>query len=142
MLPHWRRIQQTLTVVNKNVESLLERSRTIDRLVSEYEEMVRGTDRAVHVLSSSSVVQFFVAALVLLSVALGGAAINFSLISRPMAEMVGGTSFIGSFRTADIAALVIIMVEISMGLFLDGVALRSRGSSRSSARCRTSCACG
>jgi hypothetical protein len=35
-----------------------------------------------------------------------------------MAEMVGGTSFIGGFRTADIAALVIIMVEISMGLFL------------------------
>ncbi|MGH8187110.1 MAG: hypothetical protein ACREUC_11135, partial [Steroidobacteraceae bacterium] len=44
--------------------------------------------------------------------------INFSLIARPMAEMVGGTSFIGTFRTADIAALVIIMVEISMGLFL------------------------
>jgi hypothetical protein len=35
-----------------------------------------------------------------------------------MAEMVGGTSFIGVFKTADIAALVIIMVEISMGLFL------------------------
>jgi hypothetical protein len=35
-----------------------------------------------------------------------------------MAEMVGGTSFIGGYRTADIAALVIIMVEISMGLFL------------------------
>jgi hypothetical protein len=51
-------------------------------------------------------------------VAAGGAAINFTLIARPMAEMVGGTSFIGSFRTADIAALVIIMVEISMGLFL------------------------
>ena len=117
MLPHWRRIQQTLTVVNKNVESLLERSRTIDRHVTEYEEMVRGTDRAVQVLSSSSVVQFFVAALVL-SVAIGGAAINFSLIARPMAEMVGGTSFIGQFRTADIAALVIIMVEITMGLFL------------------------
>jgi hypothetical protein len=117
MLPHWRRIQETLKVVNKNVENLLERSRTIDRHVSEYEEMVRGTDRAVHVLSSSSVVQFFVAALVL-SVAIGGAAINFSLIARPMAEMVGGTSFIGELRTADIAALVIIMVEISMGLFL------------------------
>jgi hypothetical protein len=62
-------------------------------------------------------VQFFVAALVL-AVAIGGAAINFSLIARPMAEMVGGTNFIGVFRTADIAALVIIMVEISMGLFL------------------------
>jgi hypothetical protein len=32
--------------------------------------------------------------------------------------MVGGTSVIGVFKTADIAALVIIMVEISMGLFL------------------------
>src|SRR5205807_936074 len=47
-----------------------------------------------------------------------GAAVNFTLIARPMAEMVGGTSFIGVLRTADIAALVIIMVEISMGLFL------------------------
>jgi hypothetical protein len=62
-------------------------------------------------------VYFFVSALVL-AVATAGAAINFSLIARPMAEMVGGTSFIGAFRTADIAALVIIMVEISMGLFL------------------------
>ncbi|HZL95476.1 MAG TPA: hypothetical protein VFB99_17600 [Vicinamibacterales bacterium] len=54
----------------------------------------------------------------MLAVAIGGAAVNFSLIARPMAEMVGGTSFVGNFRTADIAALVIIMVEISMGLFL------------------------
>lgn len=117
MMPHWRRIQQTLSRVNKNVESLLERSRSIDRHMSEYEEITRGTDRAVQVLSSSSLVQFFVSALVL-TVAVGGAAINFSLIARPMAEMVGGTSFIGDFRMADIAALVIIMVEISMGLFL------------------------
>jgi hypothetical protein len=53
-----------------------------------------------------------------LCIAIGGATINFSLIARPMAEMVGGTSLIGNFRTADIAALVIILVEISMGLFL------------------------
>jgi ABC-type multidrug transport system fused ATPase/permease subunit len=117
MMPQWRRIQQTLNHVNKNVESLLDRSRSIDRHLHEYEEIVRGTDRALQVLSSSSIVQFFVSGLVL-AVAIGGAAINFSLIARPMAEMVGGTSFIGDFRTADIAALVIIMVEISMGLFL------------------------
>jgi hypothetical protein len=51
-------------------------------------------------------------------VATAGTAVNFTLIARPMAEMVGGTNFIGAYRTADIAALVIIMVEISMGLFL------------------------
>jgi len=68
-------------------------------------------------LSSSSLVNFFVSAFVL-CIAIGGATINFSLIARPMAEMVGGTNLIGNFRTADIAALVIILVEISMGLFL------------------------
>ena len=117
MLPHWRRIQGTLNQVDKNIESVLLRSRSIDRHLTEYQELVKGTDQALRVLSSSSLVQFFVAALVL-AVAIGGAAVNFSLIARPMAEMVGGTSFIGDFRTADIAALVIILVEISMGLFL------------------------
>lgn len=117
MMPEWRHIQEALSRVNKCVESLLARSVTIDRHMQEYEDIVRSQDRAVSVLQSSSVVQFFVSALVL-AVATGGAAINFSLIARPMAEMVGGTSFIGGFRTADIAALVIILVEISMGLFL------------------------
>jgi hypothetical protein len=117
MMPDWRRIQETLGHVNKNVESVLERALAIDRHMQEYDDIVRGEDRAVSILSSSSLVYFFVSALVL-SVAMAGAAINFTLIARPMSEMVGGTSFIGNFHTADIAALVIIMVEISMGLFL------------------------
>jgi hypothetical protein len=117
MMPRWRDVQQILTSVDKKVEGLLERMTGVDRHMQEYEAIVKGEDKAVSVLSSSSIVNFFVSAMVLL-VALGGAAINFSLIARPMAEMVGGTSFIGGFKTADIAALVIIMVEISMGLFL------------------------
>jgi hypothetical protein len=117
MRPEWRQIQQVLGQLGKNVDSLLSRSVTIDRHMQDYEDIVRGHDRAVSVLSSSSLVYFFVSLLVLL-VAIGGATVNFSLIARPMAEMVGGTNLIGGFRTADIAALVIIMVEISMGLFL------------------------
>jgi hypothetical protein len=117
MMPRWRDVQQLLTELDKKAESLLTRSAGVDRHMQEYEQIVKREDKAISVLSSSSLVQFFVSAMVLL-VALGGAAINFSLIARPMAEMVGGTSFIGVFKTADIAALVIIMVEISMGLFL------------------------
>jgi hypothetical protein len=117
MMPDWRLIQETLERVSRSVGSVVDRSLIIDRHMQEYEQIVRGEDRAVAVLSSSSLVYFFVSALVL-AVATAGAAINFTLIARPMAEMVGGTSFIGAFRTADIAALVIIMVEISMGLFL------------------------
>ena len=117
MRPEWRTIQQKLAAVGKSVDSLLSRSVTIDRHMQEYEDIVHARDRAISVLSSSSLVNFFVSAFVL-AIAIGGATINFSLIARPMAEMVGGTNLIGGFRTADIAALVIIMVEISMGLFL------------------------
>jgi hypothetical protein len=117
MMPDWRLIQETLGRVNKSVESVIGRSQAIDRHMEEYEAIVRGEDRAVSILSSSSIVYFFVSALVL-AVATAGTAVNFTLIARPMAEMVGGTNYIGVYRTADIAALVIIMVEISMGLFL------------------------
>jgi hypothetical protein len=117
MMPDWRLILHTLGQVNKSVESVIGRSLTIDRHIEEYEAIVRGEDRALSVLSSSSIVTFFISALVL-AVATAGTAVNFTLIARPMAEMVGGTNFIGAYRTADIAALVIIMVEISMGLFL------------------------
>ncbi len=117
MMPDWRLIRETLGHVNKSVESVIGRSQTIDRHMEEYEGIVRGEDRALSVLSSSSIVYFFISALVL-AVATAGTAVNFTLIARPMAEMVGGTNFIGAYRTADIAALVIIMVEISMGLFL------------------------
>jgi hypothetical protein len=117
MMPCCRKIEQDLTKVDKNIDNLLHRSKVVDRQMDEYENILQGSDRAVRMLSSSSLVQFFVSALVLL-IAIGGAMINFHLIARPMAEMVGGNNAIGAFHISDIAALVIIMVEISMGLFL------------------------
>jgi hypothetical protein len=51
-------------------------------------------------------------------IALLGGFINFQLIALPMSEMVGATSRLGSMQTSDVAALVIILVEITMGLFL------------------------
>jgi hypothetical protein len=117
MMPRWRQIHRTLGDMHRAVLSLLERSRSIDRHIEEYKDIVHGYDRAAQSLASSSLVQFFVATFVI-AIAVGGAIINFSLIARPMTEMVGGASYIGSFRTADIAALVIILVEMSMGLFL------------------------
>ncbi len=117
MMPYWRKLSQTLDSTEKSVNRLLERSQHIDKQLTEYEEMTRGTDRALRTLASSSFTQFTISAFVLL-VAVGGAVINFNLIAYPMQEMVGGASYIGSFRTADVAAMVIILVEAAMGLFL------------------------
>jgi hypothetical protein len=44
--------------------------------------------------------------------------LNFHLIALPMSEMVGGSSYIGRFRSSSVAALVIIFVEFAMGLCL------------------------
>src|SRR5690348_9007141 len=74
MMPDWRRINDTLERVNKSVTSVLERSVAIDRHMEEYDAIVRGEDRAATILSSSSVVYFFVSMLVL-AVATAGAAI-------------------------------------------------------------------
>ena len=54
-----------------------------------------------------------------MAVAAGGAFINFKLIALPMSEMVGAGDYLtATLRTSEVAALVIIFVEASMGLFL------------------------
>jgi len=117
MLPHWRKLLQVTARMDKNISSLLERSKAIDRHMDEHEQIMQRTDRAAQMLASSSMTQFFIASFVL-AIAIGGAVINFHLIARPMQEMVGGSSYIIGFKTAHVAAMVIIFVEMAMGLFL------------------------
>jgi len=117
MMPHWRKVRSVLGQVDKSVTSLLTRSQTIDRHMGEYEGIVKQADRAVRTLSSSSLTNFFISALVL-AIALGGGMINFELIAYPMSQMVEGKREIQGYDTSSVAAMVIILVEISMGIFL------------------------
>lgn len=117
MAPVWRNISRSLNKVDKNIENLNKRASEIGGYMDRYEEVQRQTNYAERTLSSSSITQFFIAGLVL-AIAIGGAMVNFNLIAYPMQEMVGGNSYLMGFKTANIAAIVIILVEISMGLFL------------------------
>ncbi len=117
MMPHWRKLTQTIDEVGNKITGLQERATVIDNRMEDYEEIRAKTDKAERMLSSSSMTQFFISALVLV-VAIGGAMVNFHLIALPMSEMVGGGSYIGQFKTSDVAALVIILVEVAMGLYL------------------------
>ena len=73
-----------------------------------------------------------------MAVAAGGAFINYKLIALPMSEMVGAGDYLtASLRTSEVAALVIIFVEASMGLM---EALRITHLSRASRRSATICA--
>lgn len=113
----WRKLQKTITNVGKSITDLNIRARQIDRYMDNYEQIRKETNKAVRKLSSSSMTRFFISGIVLL-IAFGGVIINFHLIALPMSEMVGGGSYIGPYRTSDVAGLVIILVELSMGLFL------------------------
>ncbi|WP_455207795.1 hypothetical protein [Kaarinaea lacus] len=118
MMPSWRKLKQVVEESDANVSSLMERAKVVDRYMEDYNEVLNGTERAARMLSSSSLVQFFVAGLVL-AIAVGVGAVNFQLIERPMSEMVGGgRALLWGYQTSEIAAMVIILAEITMGLFL------------------------
>ena len=117
MMPFWRKIEKSVDSIAKSITSIKKRSKTVDRYMDEYEKIRSGSDKAARALSTSAMTQFAIAGLVLL-IAIGGAIINFNLIALPMSEMVGGASYIGPFKTSDVAGLVIILVELTMGLFL------------------------
>lgn len=117
MVPYWRRLANTLTSVDRKMSDLDGRIPAIDKQMHKYEQILAGTDHAERELSASFMTQFFVSGVVLL-VALMGGVINFHLIALPMSEMVGGGSYLGPVKTADVAAMVIILVEIAMGIFL------------------------
>jgi hypothetical protein len=117
MMPFWRKIEKSLDRIAGSITNIKKRAKTVDRYMDEYEKIRSGSDKAARALSTSAMTQFAIAALVLL-IAIGGAIINFNLIALPMSEMVGGASYIGPFKTSDVAGLVIILVELTMGLFL------------------------
>ena len=117
MLPFWRSLDRTLTRVDGTIRGLHDRSIALDRQMETYEQIRAKTDDAVRTVSASIMTHFVSSGIVLLIALLGGF-INFHLIALPMSEMVGGSSYVGPVKTSDIAALVIVLTEIAMGLFL------------------------
>jgi uncharacterized protein YukE len=117
-MPFWRSVDRNMSEVNKKLGDLQESAKGVDALMAKFEAINAKTDKAEHALTVSAFTQFAIAFLVM-AVAAGGAFINFKLIALPMSEMVGAGDYLAAnLRTSEVAALVIIFVEASMGLFL------------------------
>ena len=117
MRPYWRRLSNTIEETGKTVRRLIDRSKEIDKHMEKYEAILSGSKSAERSLKSSATIQFSYSLLAVL-VAIGGVIINFNLIALPMSEMVGATARIGAFKVSEFAALVIILVEIFLGIFM------------------------
>ena len=54
-------------------------------------------------------------------IAFGAALIEFNLIAMPMSSIFGIASHIGPHKTSEIAALFIILIQLTIGFFFDGI---------------------
>ncbi|TVZ39862.1 hypothetical protein P886_4275 [Alteromonadaceae bacterium 2753L.S.0a.02] len=117
MTPYWRKLAYSVDEVGERLKEIITRSQNIDTHMNRFNEIVAGTDKAERALRASSLTQFLIALLVI-AVAVGGAFFNFHLIALPMSEMVGSVQRIGGVKVADLAALVIICMEVTAGIFL------------------------
>ncbi len=116
--PFWRSLQQTLNKVDKNITGLQGSAAKIDAQVEKVQQINSNLDKAEHALGASASIQFAISGLVML-IAIGGAFVNYKLISLPMSAMVGGGDYItDNLQASEVAALVIILFETLMGLFL------------------------
>ena len=116
--PSWRSAEKLIGEMDKKIVTLNTNAKQIDGYMAKFEGMRANDSKTEHALAVSAFVQLAISSLVLV-IAMGGAFINYKLIALPMSEMVGASDYItDNLRTSDVAALVIILMEASMGLFL------------------------
>ena len=118
MQPSWRSLEKMAGEMDKKMLTLQTDAKQIDGHMGKLQDIKAKDNKTEHALTVSGFVQLAISSLVMV-IALGGAFINYKLIALPMSEMVGASDYItNSLKTSDVAALVIILMEASMGLFL------------------------
>lgn len=116
--PTWRSVEKLVGEMGKKMVTLETNAKQIDGHMAKYDAIRAKDDKTEHALTTSAFVQLAISTLVMF-IAMGGAFINYKLIALPMSEMVGASDYItNNLKTSDLAALVIILMEASMGLFL------------------------
>ena len=117
MRPDWKNVRSLMSRMLDSVARVLETTSKIDRYVDEYSKVVKERESGARVAVYSAFKPFFISLLVL-AVALGGAFINFQLIALPMSELVPAGARIGSMPVSTVSALVIVLMEAAVGIFL------------------------
>lgn len=92
-------------------------ARRIEGQLAEYRVILLGPERRDAGFGTSSLQRFLVG-LLFGAVAIGGAGLNFFLIERPMAEMVGEAYEVAGMSLPRAAAIVMIMLEATAGIAL------------------------
>jgi hypothetical protein len=90
---------------------------TVNKAFTEYEACLRGPDRNKIAGNHSLIIPWLIALLITV-IALSGVFLNFFLIQRPMAEIVGESAKIGGVSLPTFAAMIVIFLEFVAGVVL------------------------
>lgn len=117
MLPTLRDVKGLLGRTRDCVDRALETTTRVNEYVERYGGIREGSNETARALNHSAV-KLFLVALLVLCIALGGAFINFQLIALPMSELVPAGSRIGGLPVSSVAALIVVLMETAVGIFL------------------------
>lgn len=113
----WQEVRGLMARMQDAITRALECTGRVDGYMQEYLAIRDEREEAARALSYSAI-KFFVISMVVLGVALGGAFVNFQLISLPMSELVPAGARIGGIPVPTISALVIVLMEAAVGIFV------------------------
>ena len=118
MAPAWKDVRGADGAhVRRRVAKALESTQRIHGYAEEFEKFRKDQEGAARALTWSAT-KFFVVSLIVLGVALGGAFVNFQLIALPMSELVPAGARVGGVPVATVSALVIVLMETALGIFI------------------------
>lgn len=117
MLPRWNSTEKRLKQLQRAIAQLSAQSVTADRCMAALDAIRSREDGTEQRLLFSSLTRFLTAGL-LLGVFAVGTIINFNLIALPMSEIFGGYRYMAGFATSDIAAVVMVGLQVGLGIFL------------------------
>jgi ADP-ribose pyrophosphatase YjhB (NUDIX family) len=113
----WKEVRSLMARMQDAVTRAMETTTRIDGYVEEFRAIRDDEERAARARAYSAT-KLFVVSVVVLAIALGGAFVNFQLIALPMSELVPAGARIGGVPVATVSALVIVLMEAAVGIFV------------------------
>lgn len=115
--PDARRILSAADKLRLVEHKLSRHAQQMNDAAEKYETLVKSDERGEAAGDASIFVPWF-AALLVIAIAAAGAVLNFELITRPMAELVGDGAQVAGVPLASLAAITLILLEAAAGVVL------------------------
>lgn len=111
------RVRELAEKLNKTQNEFNQSVDEVNKTFEEFEMIMRSEDRT-KIAARASIVIPWLIAVIITAIALSGVFLNFFLIERPMAEIVGEGARIGGIGLPVFAAIIVIFLEFVAGVVL------------------------